>query len=92
MSSSCSTTKSEFPRFLNFFNVSISFALSLWCNPILGSSKIYNTPVNPDPICVAKRILCASPPDNVPAGLDNVKYSSPTSIKNCNLWFNSFKI
>ena len=36
--------------------------------------------------------LCASPPDSVPALLDNVKYSNPTSIKNCNLLFNSFKI
>ena len=49
-------------------------------------------PVNPEPIYVASLILCASPPDKVPAALDKVRYSSPTSIKNCNLVFNSFNI
>ena len=63
----------------------ISLLLSLWCNPILGSSKTYNTPDNLDPIWVAKRILCASPPDNVPALLASVKYSNPTLIKNLSL-------
>lgn len=46
---------------------------------------MYSTPVRPEPICVANRILCASPPDKVPALLDSVRYSNPTSIKNCNL-------
>ena len=92
VSSSCSTTNTVFPWSLNFFKVSISFSLSLWCKPILGSSKIYSTPVNPEPICVASLIRWASPPDNVPALLDNVKYSRPTSIKNCNLLFNSLNI
>ena len=92
MSSSCSTTTTVFPRSLNFFSVAINLSLSLWCRPMLGSSRIYKTPDNPAPICVAKRILCASPPDRVPAGLDNVKYSSPTSTKNCNLLFSSFNI
>ena len=59
---------------------------------MLGSSRMYKTPVKPEPICVAKRILCASPPDKLPAFLDRVRYSSPTSIKNCNLWSISFKI
>ena len=44
-----------------------SFALSLWCRPILGSSSIYSTPTRPEPICVAKRMRCASPPESVPA-------------------------
>ena len=38
--------------------------------PIDGSSRTYNTPVNREPICVAKRIRCASPPDkNLMLGL-----------------------
>ena len=92
VSSSCSTTINVFPKSLSFFKVASNLSLSLWCKPILGSSKIYNTPVNPEPIWVAKRILCASPPESVPAFLDNVKYSNPTSIKNCNLWSISFNI
>lgn len=73
VSSSCSTTKTVFPKSLSFLKVASNLSLSLWCNPILGSSKIYNTPVNPEPIWVAKRIRCASPPDKLPAPLDNVK-------------------
>ena len=92
VSSSCSTTITVFPKSLNLFNVAKSLSLSLWCNPILGSSNIYSTPVNPEPICVAKRILWASPPDNVPADLESVKYSKPTSIKNWSLASISFKI
>ena len=82
MSSSCSTTITVFPKSLSFFSVAISLSLSLWCRPMLGSSRMYRTPVSPAPICVANLILCASPPDNVPAGLDSVRYSSPTSTKN----------
>ena len=67
VSSSCSTTSTVLPKSLNFLSVAISLSLSLWCNPILGSSKIYNTPVSPPPICVASLILCASPPDSVPS-------------------------
>ena len=37
---SCSTTITVFPRSLNFFKVLRSFSLSLWCNPIEGSSRI----------------------------------------------------
>ena len=92
VSSSCSTTKTVFPKSLNFLSVANSFSLSLWCNPILGSSNIYSTPVSPEPIWVAKRIRCASPPDKLPALLDNVKYSNPTSSKNCKRLFNSFSI
>ena len=61
------------PRSRNLFNAVISFTLSFWCNPIEGSSKTYNTPVKPDPICEANLILWASPPDKVPDSLDNVK-------------------
>jgi len=92
VSSSCSTINNVFPRSLNFLSVAINLSLSLWWRPILGSSKIYITPVSPEPIWVAKRIRCASPPDKVPALLDNVRYSSPTSIKNWSLLLISFKI
>ncbi len=47
--------------------------VQVWCNPIDGSSKIYNTPVNPEPICVANRIRWASPPDKVSALRSKVK-------------------
>ena len=40
VSSSCSTTRSVFPKSLNFFRVANNLSLSLWCKPILGSSKI----------------------------------------------------
>ena len=49
---------------------------------MLGSSRTYNTPVKREPICVAKRIRCASPPLSVPALRFSVKYSKPTFIKN----------
>ena len=73
VSSSCSTTKTLLPKSLIFCNVAINLSLSRWCNPIDGSSKTYNTPVNLEPICVAKRIRCASPPERPPAFLDKVK-------------------
>ena len=63
----------EFPISLNVFNVDSSLALSLGCKPIDGSSSIYKTPINCDPIWVAKRILCDSPPDNVIAERFNDK-------------------
>src|SRR3989338_2249118 len=49
------------------------------------------TPDRPEPICVARRTLCASPPAKVVEERSSVKYSSPTSIKNCNLAETSFK-
>ena len=73
VSVSCSTTITEFPKSRNFLSVAINLSLSLWCNPILGSSNIYITPVSPDPIWVASLILWDSPPDKVAALLDNVK-------------------
>ena len=57
VSSSCSTTISVFPKSLKCFNVASSLSLSLWCRPILGSSRIYATPTRPEPIWVARRIL-----------------------------------
>ena len=59
---------------------------------MLGSSNTYKTPVNLEPIWVANLILWASPPDNDPVLLLNVKYSKPTFDKNVNLDFISFTI
>ena len=67
VSSSCSTTSKVLPKSRNPFNVSMSRSLSRWCSPMDGSSRMYNTPTKPEPICVARRIRCASPPDKVPA-------------------------
>ena len=50
VSSSCSTISKVFPKSLNFLSVAINLSLSLWCSPILGSSKMYITPVSPEPI------------------------------------------
>jgi hypothetical protein len=41
--------------------------LSRWCSPMDGSSSTYRTPTRPDPIWVASRMRCASPPDRVAA-------------------------
>ena len=67
VSSSCSTTISVLPRSRSRVRVWISRWLSRWCRPIDGSSSTYSTPTNPEPICVASRIRCASPPDSVAA-------------------------
>lgn len=62
-----------FPKSLIPLSVAKSLSLSLWCNPIDGSSRMYRTPTSPDPICVARRIRCASPPESVVAVLPNVR-------------------
>src|SRR5258708_35673016 len=48
-----------------------------------GSSRTYNTPVKPEPICDANLIRCASPPESVAAPRCSVRYSRPTSTRNC---------
>ena len=73
VSSSCSTTMRVLPRSRIPFRVASSRALSRWCRPMLGSSRIYSTPTSPEPIWVAKRIRWASPPDRVPAERDRVR-------------------
>ena len=65
ISLSCSTTITEFPASRKRLSELIKRVLSRWCKPIEGSSKTYRTFINSDPIWVAKRIRCASPPDNV---------------------------
>ena len=57
-----------------------------------GSSNTYKTPESLEPICVARRIRCASPPDKEPDARFKVKYSSPTLYKNSNLELISFNI
>src|SRR3990167_6644547 len=52
---------------------------------MVGSSRTYNTPLKPEPIWEARRILWASPPDRLPASLSRVKYSRPTEIRNLSL-------
>ncbi len=42
-------------------------SLSRACNPIEGSSRTYKTPRRREPICVARRMRCASPPESVAA-------------------------
>ena len=61
----------------------ISRSLSRGCKPIVGSSRTYNTPHNPLPSWLANRIRWASPPDSVLADRSSVRYSKPTSAKNC---------
>ncbi len=50
VSSSCSTTITVLPRSLKCSSVSKRRRLSRWCRPILGSSRMYRTPVRPLPI------------------------------------------
>ena len=65
--SSCSTTITVLPRSRSRSSVAIRRSLSRWCRPIEGSSRMYSTPTRLDPIWVASRIRCASPPDSVDA-------------------------
>ena len=67
VSSSCSTTISVLPRSRSVMSVSMRRRLSRWWRPIDGSSSTYRTPVRPEPICVASRMRCASPPERDPA-------------------------
>ena len=92
VASSCSITMTVFPKSRNCSSVLNNRALSLWCNPMDGSSRMYKTPINEDPIWVANLILWASPPDSVPAFLSSVKYSSPTETMNPSLSLISLRI
>ena len=62
VSSSCSTTMTVLPRSRRRSSVSMRRRLSRWCRPMLGSSRMYSTPTSAEPICVARRMRCASPP------------------------------
>ena len=65
VSSSCSTTITVLPRSRSRSRVSIRRRLSRWCRPMEGSSRMYSTPTRLEPIWVASRMRCASPPDSV---------------------------
>ena len=67
ISSSCSTTITLLPKSRRWCSVAIKRSLSRWCRPIEGSSNTYMTPVNPEPIWLASRMRCASPPEIVSA-------------------------
>ena len=57
-------------------------SLSRWCRPMEGSSSTYITPVRPEPICEARRMRCASPPERVSAERSQRSGSSrPTSFR-----------
>ena len=82
ISSSCSTTSTVLPMSRRRSSVVMSLRLSRWCRPIDGSSRMYSTPTSPAPICVARRMRCASPPESVPAPRARVRYPTPTSTRN----------
>ena len=65
--SSCSTMSTVLPRSRSRSSVLISRSSSTGCRPMLGSSQTYSTPIRLEPICVASRMRCASPPESVPA-------------------------
>ena len=73
VSSSCSTTITVFPRSRSLWSVSINLRLSLWWRPMLGSSRTYSVPTSPEPIWLASRMRCASPPASVPAARERVR-------------------
>ena len=56
-----------------FFKIFIRLSLSLECNPIDGSSRIYVDPTKLLPRDEAKFILCVSPPESVLAFRFNVR-------------------
>ena len=55
-SSSCSTTITVLPRSRSCLSVPSRRWLSRWCRPIEGSSRMYMTPVRPEPTWLARRM------------------------------------
>ena len=53
---------------------------------------MYSTPTRLEPICVASRIRCASPPDSVAAARSSVRYPTPTESRNRSRSTISFRI
>ena len=92
VSSSCSTTMTVLPRSRRRIKVDNSLWLSRWCRPMLGSSRIYKTPMRDEPMFVAKRIRWLSPPESVAAARESVRYSRPTLRKKPRRERISFKI
>ena len=73
VSSSCSTTITVLPWSRSRLRVAIRRSLSRWCRPMLGSSRMYSTPIRLEPICVARRIRWLSPPERVLAERERVR-------------------
>ncbi len=78
VSSSCSTTMTVLPRSRMDWSVSMSLRLSRWWRPIEGSSSTYRTPISFEPICVARRMRCDSPPERDAAPRERFRYPIPT--------------
>jgi len=72
-SSSCSTTITVLPRSRRWSRVWSRRWLSRWCSPMDGSSRMYMTPTRPEPIWLARRMRCASPPESVSALRSSVR-------------------
>lgn len=73
-----------FPVSTSLCNMSTNLWTSAMCNPVVGSSNIYNVfPVARFESSVASFTLCASPPDNVVDGWPSLIYPKPTSY---NVW------
>ena len=83
VSSSCSTTTRVLPRSRSSLSVAMSLPLSRWCRPMLGSSRMYSTPISEEPICVARRMRWLSPPESVAAARESVRYCRPTLARKC---------
>ena len=69
-----------------------SFSLSRWCRPMLGSSRIYSTPIRLEPIWVARRMRWLSPPERVAAERARDRYPRPTLVRKPSRAFISFTI
>ena len=91
ISSSCSTTSTEFPRSLNSFRTLIRRLVSRGWSPMLGSSRMYIEPTRLLPREVERFILWDSPPDNDAESRSRVRYGSPTSIRNLSRIVTSFR-
>ena len=85
ISSSCSTTMTVLPKSRNCCSTLMSLSVSLLCSPILGSSRMYRLPTRLLPSDVARLMRWLSPPDSDAEGRLSVRYSSPTSVRNCSL-------
>ena len=92
VSMSCSTTITELPSSRSFLSEAMSFLLSLWWRPMLGSSRIYSTFTSLDPIWVASLIRWLSPPESEEVALSSERYSRPTSSRNDTLSRSSFRM
>ena len=66
--------------------------LSLWCSPMLGSSRMYSTFTSLEPIWVASLILWLSPPESEDVARSRDRYSRPTSIRTDILSFSSLSM